>query len=214
MIGIYMYTNRLNGKRYIGKSINIEARKGKHRRNAKDGRASYFYSALRRYGEEVFDFEVLEECTEEQLDKREKFYIAKYNSLMPNGYNMTEGGTGGNPYGRRSEEQNLKTRRKMSESHKGMNPSPETIAKMSAAQKGKPRYYARGRASWNKGKKMTAEFCKVVSDSVKGNKNGMFGKSQSDLCRETNAHIHKGQVPANKGKHLVWDADRKHFHYE
>ena len=59
MIGIYMYTNRLNGKRYIGKSINIEARKGKHRRNAKDGRASYFYNALRRYGEEVFDFEIL-----------------------------------------------------------------------------------------------------------------------------------------------------------
>lgn len=30
MIGIYMYTNRLNGKRYIGKSVDIEARKGKH----------------------------------------------------------------------------------------------------------------------------------------------------------------------------------------
>lgn len=215
MIGIYMYTNRLNSKRYIGKSVDIEARKGKHRRNAKDGRASYFYNALRHYGENVFDFEVLEECSVEQLDEKEKFYISKYDTLMPNGYNMTEGGTGGNPYKSRTEEQNLATRKKMSESHTGLKHTREALAKMSAAQKGKPHYYARGRAGWNKGKKMTAEFCKAVSDAVKGSGNGMFRKQQSDLNRKINSEVHKGQIPANKGKHLVWDnPEHTKHHYE
>lgn len=213
MIGIYMYTNRLNGKRYIGKSTNIEARFGKHRRNAKDGRESYFYNAIRKYGLEQFDFEVLEECTEEELNEREKHYIDLYNTLYPSGYNLTPGGDGGDVYKNRSEAENKKTREKMSASHKGLKHTPGERAKISAAQKGKPRPYMKGR-SWNQGKTMTDEFCKAVSDALKGSKNGMFGKTQSKLCREVNSKIHKGQVPANKGKHLVWDDKENKFHYE
>lgn len=110
MIGIYMYTNRLDGKRYIGKSTDIEARRQKHLRNAKDGRESYFYNALRKYGLKQFDFEVLEECSEEELNEREKHYIDLYNTLYPNGYNLTPGGDGGDVYKNRSEAENRKTR--------------------------------------------------------------------------------------------------------
>jgi len=213
MIGIYMYTNRLNGKRYIGKSTNIEARQSKHRRNAKDGRASYFYNAIRKYGLKQFDFEVLEECPEDQLDAREQYYIEKYETLYPKGYNLTPGGTGGDVYKNRSEAQNQETRKKMSESHKGLKHTPEERAKISAAQKGKPRPYAKGK-SWNRGLRMSEAFCQAVSKALR-ERNGMKGRTQSDYCREVNSRIHKGQTPANKGKHLVWDdKENNKFHYE
>lgn len=209
-----MYTNRINGKRYIGKSVDIEARRSKHQRNAKDGRQSYFYNAIRKYGIKNFKFRVLEICLEENLDAREQYYIQKYNTLLPNGYNMTKGGTGGDPYKNRTEEENMKTREKMSNSHKGKKHTSEDLAKMSAAQKGKPRPYIKGR-SWNRGLKMDEAFCQAISKAVTGEKNGMYGKSQSQKCREVNSRIHKGQVPANKGKKLVWDDKaNKKFHYE
>ena len=210
MIGIYMYTNRLDGKRYIGKSTDIEARRQKHLRNARDGRHSYFYNALRKFGPDQFEFTVLEECSEEQLDAREKFYIEQYNSLMPNGYNMTEGGTGGDYYKNRSDEENLKTNERKRASHIGIKDSEETRRRKSEAQKGKPRLYARGRPAWNRGK----SYHKKKPEKSSGKDNPMFGRKQSDLNRFVNSQIHKGQIPANKGKHLVWDEDHKHFHYE
>lgn len=51
MIGIYRYTNRINGKSYIGKSTNIEQRKNGHLRKTKNGDTTYFHNALRKYGE-------------------------------------------------------------------------------------------------------------------------------------------------------------------
>lgn len=180
----------------------------------RDGRHSYLYNALRKFGPDQFEFTVLEECSEEQLDAREKHYIDLYNTLYPNGYNLTPGGDGGDVYKNRSEAENRKTREKMSASHKGLKHTPEERAKMSAAQKDKPRPYMKGR-SWNRNKTMVDEFCKAVSDALKGSKNGMFGKTQSELCREVNSKIHKGQIPANKGKHKTWDDKaNKKFHYE
>lgn len=212
MIGIYMYTNRVNGKKYVGKSTNIEARQGKHRRNAKDGRESYFYRAIRKYGLEQFDFEVLEECPEEELNEREKHYIELYNTLYPGGYNLTEGGTGGDQYKNRTEAQNRETRIKMSQSHKGKKHSPEALRKMSESQKGKPRTHARASRT---GKKASPETCKKLSEMFSGENNPMYGKKQSDLCRQRNSEVHKGQIPANKGKHIVWDdVANKKFHFE
>lgn len=89
--GIYKITNKLNGKVYIGQSINIEDRWRRHR-NATDDFA--IHQAFRKYGLDNFQFEVIEECPCAQLDEREQYWIEYYNSKN-NGYNMIDGGSNG-----------------------------------------------------------------------------------------------------------------------
>lgn len=90
--GIYKIENKLNGKCYIGQSIEIEHRFSKHK-SAKDD--FYIHRAIRKYGKENFIFEIIEQCDKDLLDEREKFWINKLNTLIPNGYNMIQGGSNG-----------------------------------------------------------------------------------------------------------------------
>lgn len=90
MIGIYKITNKLNGKIYIGQSINIKRRWNEHK--AKKGeKANLLYFDFQKYGIENFDFSILQECEQSELDFLEIFYIKKFNSFY-NGYNLTQGG--------------------------------------------------------------------------------------------------------------------------
>lgn len=96
MVGIYKITNLVNGKIYIGQSINIDKRIKEHfwkASNEKDiSYNSALHLAIRKYGKENFQWEILEECKVDNIDEREKFYIKEYNSLTPNGYNILSGG--------------------------------------------------------------------------------------------------------------------------
>lgn len=83
----------VNGKVYIGQSRNIENRFKDHRTSLKrkptDKRSkSPMYDDMRLYGLGVFEFEVLEECSLEQLDEREEHYISLYDAAN-NGYNRS-----------------------------------------------------------------------------------------------------------------------------
>ena len=142
MIGIYKITNKLNGKVYIGQSINIEKRWKQHINDP----GYNIHNAIKKYGKENFSFEVLLECPAEMLNNWERDMIALYDCISPKGYNLTEGGEG---Y-RRSEETRLKMseakkgkhhseehKRKISESKKGIHRSEETRLKMSNSRKGK-----------------------------------------------------------------------------
>ena len=91
MIGIYMYTNKKNNKKYIGQSTNIERRKREHL--CWPSPYSRFDMELRAVGEDQFDFVILEECSVELLDEREKYWISFYDTIN-NGYNLTPGGQG------------------------------------------------------------------------------------------------------------------------
>lgn len=93
MIGIYKITNKINGHSYIGLSTHIEDRWEYHKKpyNWKRESRKTLYQAIQKYGIDNFDFEVLEECSPEELGEKEKFYIAKYDTYY-NGYNMTKGG--------------------------------------------------------------------------------------------------------------------------
>lgn len=88
MKAIYKIVNKLNNKVYIGQSIEPENRWKVHKKK----NLSYIGSALKKYGEENFTFEVIEWTKD--YNYREKFWIQKYNSLSPNGYNLTPGGEG------------------------------------------------------------------------------------------------------------------------
>lgn len=93
MIGIYKITNQINGHSYIGLSTHIEDRWDYHKNpyNWDREKDKALYIAIKKYGIDNFNFEILEECSPEQLSKKEKFYIAKYDTFY-NGYNMTAGG--------------------------------------------------------------------------------------------------------------------------
>lgn len=95
-IGIYMITNIKNNKKYIGQSINIEKRVKEHFWKASKPKEkcynSIFHKAIRKYSKESFSVQILEECLAEELDEKERYYIKKYNTQQPNGYNILSGG--------------------------------------------------------------------------------------------------------------------------
>ena len=93
---VYCATNRLNGKRYVGKTVqSMAVRIESHRVCAARGVRRVFYSAIRKYGFDSFDWEVLFEGKDEEiLFKVEQICIRDFGSVHPNGYNMTQGGEG------------------------------------------------------------------------------------------------------------------------
>ena len=103
MYYIYKFTNKTNGKIYIGQTNNIQKRKNGHRSESfNEKSAGYnlpFHAAIRKYGWENFNFDILEEIcdgeSQEYIDEREIFFIQYYHSLKDeNGYNITLGGQG------------------------------------------------------------------------------------------------------------------------
>lgn len=90
MIGIYKITNKINGKSYIGQSIDIERRWKEHRRSIGLNKNS-LYLDFEKYGIDNFTFEILEECATEMLNEREHYWIEYYDTYN-NGYNLTQGG--------------------------------------------------------------------------------------------------------------------------
>lgn len=91
---IYKVTNQENGKIYIGQTIQtLNERKNKHYYKARQKEyTTHFINALRKYPEEVFIWEIIDEAeTQEALDEKEKYWIAYYNSVEE-GYNTKDGG--------------------------------------------------------------------------------------------------------------------------
>ena len=98
---IYCIYNKLNSSSYIGQTTRtIESRFKKHKSHSKNAKRSiYLYSDVNIFGWDnfsVFEVEKIKTDTlselKTQLDKKEIFYIAKYNTLYPNGYNISKGG--------------------------------------------------------------------------------------------------------------------------
>ena len=83
---VYKITNKINGKIYIGQTIHtLEYRLGQHQRN----NSSNIGSAIIKYGIENFKAEVIAECNSvEEMDKLERYFIKKFKSIVPFGYNV------------------------------------------------------------------------------------------------------------------------------
>lgn len=83
MIGIYKIQNCINGKVYIGKSLDIERRFKHHKNSAFNDKSKCFsyplYVDFRNYGLDNFTFSVLETCSSNELSKLETEYINRYN---------------------------------------------------------------------------------------------------------------------------------------
>jgi group I intron endonuclease len=202
-IGIYQIQNKLNGKNYIGQSNDIEKRWREHLWDARREDHGYLlYRAIRKYGEDNFDFLIIETFdiyNVDILNEREQYWIKFYNSFMDwsdGGYNMTTGGG-------------------------SCEVSHERCQKISESLKGQVRLWARGKPSGAKGKKWSEESRQKVSEALKGHYAAMKGKHFSKkYCekhrarytpevREKMRQSHLGQVPGNKGKPMSAEARKK-----
>jgi len=94
--GIYKISNLVNGKIYIGQSVDVYDRIAHHKAELRNNRHSnkYLQYSWNKYGEENFSFEIIESCKRNELNNREQYWISYYDSYN-NGYNHTLGGDGG-----------------------------------------------------------------------------------------------------------------------
>lgn len=89
---IYIIKNDLNNKVYIGQSTNSKRRfQGHCKPSAAAKENEYLGKAIQYYGKEHFWYEILESQVE-NYNEREKYWISFYNSIVPNGYNILNGG--------------------------------------------------------------------------------------------------------------------------
>lgn len=151
--GIYCIKNLINNKCYIGQSKDIASRWRREKSVlSKDEPAwnVYLQNAWKKYGQENFCFYVLEECSVDDLDDREMFWIDSLDAFN-NGYNNTIGGSGSK--GASAWNKGIKLsdeyKRKLSESHKGYQHTDEQKKKISEKTSGEnnPHYGKFGFAS-------------------------------------------------------------------
>ena len=87
-----MYVCSVTKKSYVGWSVNLKKRWIAHC-SAMDN--TVFHKAIRKYGRECFGMNILFKSTDiEEVKQKEIEFIAKFNTMIPQGYNMNPGGTG------------------------------------------------------------------------------------------------------------------------
>lgn len=160
---IYLVTNKVNGKRYVGQTTqSIKRRWGHHLSATQCGkRNSLISSAIRKYGQECFDVSLLEECDDrEGLNAAEVRWISEMASFGPLGYNLAAGGEGTSGHKMTAE-----FCRKLGERTKGRVFSPESRAKVSAGNTGKVRSeeFKRRVSKMFSGRPRSEEFKRKVS---------------------------------------------------
>ena len=123
---IYKIQNKTNGKTYIGQTKDFYKRIQKHLSDLRRGKAAnkHLQRAFNKYGENNFEFSIVEKCPIESLDEREQYWILKTNSCV-DGYNMNIGGSGFRGFHMPEE-----TKRKISQSNKGRIVSEKSRRKM------------------------------------------------------------------------------------
>lgn len=121
---VYVLTNRINGKRYVGQTVvSFKDRMRSHRKAA-----SAIGNAIRKYGVENFDIEI-NPIEQDNLDHIEKALILFYDSISSNGYNLD---TGGNKNKRLS----LDAKQSLSKAHIGFHHTKEACRKIGISHLG------------------------------------------------------------------------------
>ena len=88
--GIYVITNKTNGKWYVGQSVNCEKRRKCYFEY--NQRTQAIHKAIDKYGIDNFTFEIVEKCDKKDLNRLERHWIKTLDCIAPKGYNMTTGG--------------------------------------------------------------------------------------------------------------------------
>lgn len=173
--GIYMIKNLINGRIYIGQSKHISERVKTHKKDLRNGyhHNEHLQNAYNKYGLDNFSFELVESCSIEDLDERERFWIEYYDSFE-SGYNLTSGGESNKIISGES-------RKKNSEAVKALWQDPEIKEKWMAS-----RNYKTGEENPNFGRKHTKEACAKMSAS-------RVGKKASEETKQKMSAAHSGE---------------------
>lgn len=121
---VYKITNTINGKIYIGQTTNFRKRVSDYRNAHKKKATQPITKAITEHGPENFTIEILEECAPSELTELENRYIAYYRETSPEMcYNYIINN---------SHDANTElSRKRKSESHKGLKDSAKTKRKKS-----------------------------------------------------------------------------------
>ena len=178
--GVYSIRNRINGKRYVGSaSRSFRTRWGYHLKDlrANKHRNRHLQSSWRKYGEDVFEFEILEVCEPDDCVSREQVFMdAMEVTCDVHGYNIAPiAGSCRGIIRKKGRIVSEETRRKMSEALKGRNPTEEQLRKLSAAIKGVKRkpFTAETKAKMaasQRGKKASPEARQNMANAQRGHK--------------------------------------------
>lgn len=177
---IYKITNKINNKIYVGMTSNVNNRwKYGHLRNASKliageniGYKSLLYDAMKKYGTDNFEVELIEECPIEIMGEREEYWIEKLKARdSAIGYNICRGGSRG-PGG---------------PMFKGHQHTPETRASMSAERTGSKN------ANYGNRWQQSDELKELHRKLSTGENNGMYGKIHSEESKKKNSLSHMGR---------------------
>jgi len=193
MYKIYLITNLLNNKKYVGMTkFSLEERFLQHSK-----KGFLLTEAIRKYGEQKFSIELIEDVeSAERAYELEIFYIKEYNTKAPNGYNLTDGGDG--IFGwQPTDEYRQECSERVKQLHKnqkigmyGKTHTEETKQKMSKSLKGNQNCLGRVLSEETKSKISLSHKGKILSDKTKkkisenhynvsGENNPMYGKKHS-----------------------------------
>ena len=171
-IAIYIRCNTINGKEYVGQSVDPRYRwRVESHENTAIGRS------VRKYGEPSFESKILFWVdTLEAANWWECYLIELYGTLRPKGYNVAEGGSHGNPFAGKTSEEMGVIRRKWSDAQKGKKSTAETRRKLS---------------QFNRGKTLTDEHKRKLSEAHKG-------KVFSEETRRKLSEAHTGKIVSDE----------------
>lgn len=181
---IYKIENIQNHKKYIGQTTKERPsdRYSQHRYNAthldSNKGVSYLHRAMNTEGLDNFTFEVIEEIDNALLNEKEQYWIQFYNTLSPNGYNLTIGGEGTPGFSR---PQSLEEREKRKESNiKYYQEHPEAVEEIRERTKALWQDEEYRKKVTESNKKFYAEH----PDIFKGKNNPMYGKHHTEEALE------------------------------
>lgn len=170
---IYLVTNKINGKQYIGQTIGpVRRRWAQHCSEARCRQGSIIGAAIRKYGVDNFSIVIIAKVnTLDELNELERQCISKHYTLVPNGYNLDQGGKNGGS-------RHPSTRAKLSVARTGKLGTPHTeefklklaISNIGNKYGSKPKSeeHKRKIAESHKGKSLSAEHKAKISATLTG----------------------------------------------
>lgn len=218
IIGVYKISNTLcpEGKYYIGYSCNINRRWGIHKSTLRGGKHCNIrmQRAYEKYGSECFDYEILQECENEEEAKNVELSYLEDLTIRDKLYNLHYNSSGGDLMTYHPNKEQIIERMK--------NTQKEQISKMTKEER-QERWGQNGEKNGMYGRTHTDEVKRLCSEMHKGNtyclgkkasqetkdklsviaserlgeKNPFFGKQHSEETKQKIREKNKGRLPPN-----------------